>query len=241
MIDWERELRRGSADGNDWRAKPKRKRGGLAGIWDRNKGAIGSIAGGLAASFIPGAGAFLVPAIGGALGGAAARGKLDTGRLAGDALGGIGGGGIKSGYGSLKDAFTPGAARAASPAMPGIPGMAPPIPSIPGAGATTSVGDKLMGAAGKVGGYLKDNPEVPAMALQGIGSAMGAGAQRDIARDQLAQQQSQFDQRLALERQQYEEEMERKRRIAELLGPVYAGVRGRSGPLPQPAVPMMGG
>lgn len=65
----------------------RRKRGGLAGIWDRNKGDLGSVAGAALGNIIaPGIGTYL----GGALGGAAARGRLDE-RALGDALTGAGG------------------------------------------------------------------------------------------------------------------------------------------------------
>lgn len=236
--------------------KKKRKRGGLAGIWDRNKGAIGSVAGGLAASFIPGVGALLAPSIGGMIGGAAARGKLDTGNLMGDALGGMGGANVlRPGAAALKNAFVPKAAGAAtsgaatmasgagaaapmtsmSAPMGGV-GAMPPVPAMPMA--APSLGQRAMQGVKAVGSFAKDNPEVLGMAAQGVGGAMQAGANRDIARDQLAQRNTEFTQTMDFERRRQEEEDERKRNIGNLLAPLYQQFAGRA-PMGAPVAPMM--
>ncbi len=208
------------------------KRGGVSGVWDRNKGAIGSIAGGLAASFIPGAGAFLLPALGGALGGAAARGRLDTDHLLGDSLGGVGGAGVKS----LASSFIPRAASAVAPsgaigasqAVPMAGTMAGAAPSA----AATQVPGRFAGMAASAGNYLKANPEVAGMAIQGVGQAMSANANR-----------AQQDRRMDFDEQMYEDEQQRRRRIAELLAPMW-NARQNAAPPPMPglpALPTMGG
>ena len=225
------------------------KRGGISGVWDRNKGAIGSIAGGLAASFIPGAGAFLLPALGGALGGAAARGRLDADNLLGDSLGGMGGAGIKS----LASSFIPKAAG-----LPGLPapgaatnnvmaGLRPPVSAAAAGGPAVPMGGSFAGVAasggasqvpGRIGGmlagaanYAKANPEVVAMGLQGAGQAMQANANRAMA-----------DRRMDLEERAYADEQARRKRIAELLAPTWQRLQNPTPPaMPGlPALPMGG-
>lgn len=216
-----------------------RKRGGLAGLWDRNKGAIGSVAGGLAASFIPGAGAFLAPAIGGIIGGSAARGRLDTRNLLGDAAGGIGGGGLKT----LGAAFMPKASAQVgqvggqtagrqfaglagadltpvgmtASSMPQVAGnLADPLLNVANANfaaTAPSFAQRAGRAVGNVGSYLARNPEVGAATANALGGAVQGAANRDIQRDALAQREREF----ALREREYEDEMERRRRIAEYL------------------------
>lgn len=259
------------------------KRGGISGVWDRNKGAIGSIAGGLAASFIPGAGAFLLPSLGGMLGGAAARGRLDADNLIGDGLGGMGGGGIRNLASSfipkaagLPGMTAPGAATnnvlaqagrgaaslppltptiptigsAATSSLPSLaapaaatnnalagmgrigaaamPAAAPTIPSVASAAAPSGVGGFMRG----VGGYIKENPEVAGLAIKGVTDSMNNNANRAMQ-----------DRRLDLDERMYEDEQQRRRRIAELLAPMW-NARQNAAPPPMPglpALPTMGG
>lgn len=207
----------------------EKQRGGVAGVWDRNKGAIGSVAGGLAASFIPGAGAFLAPALGGILGGSAARGRFEGGNVLGDALGGMGGGGVKS----LASSFMPraaaqagsGAAVGASQAVPLGGTMAGAAPSA----AATAVPGRLSGMLASAGNFAKANPEVVAMGLQGAGQAMQANANRRMA-----------DRSMDFQERQYEDEQERRRRIAELLAPMWQARQAAPAPA-MPGLPMLGG
>lgn len=214
--------------------RESRKRGGVGGVWDRNKGAIGSVAGGLAASFIPGAGAFLIPALGGALGGAAARGKFDAGNLIGDTLGGVSGGQIPNAASALRGAFTGGAGAAggaagSATAGAGAPTMPPGFDLNNVANANVVGQRSLGGMARAAGGFLRDNPEVVGMGLQAAGQAQNAAANRSMQRDAIN-----------FERQQYEDEQERRRRIGELLLPMWNKQQG-AGALPMPQLPRLGG
>lgn len=253
-----------------------KKRGGVAGVWDRNKGAIGSVAGGLAASFIPGAGAFLAPALGGILGGSAARGRFEGGNVLGDALGGVGGGGVKS----LASSFMPQAGARALPTLT-APGAATnnvlgstaqnamralPAPGVatnnvlgsamralpaPGNFTTNAIGAMSVGApnvgtiapsalpsaasgAGRsflsnVGGFVKDNPEVVAMGTKMVSDTMQGNANRAMA-----------DRSMDFQERQYEDEQERRRRIAELLAPMWQARQAAPAPA-MPGLPMLGG
>jgi hypothetical protein len=89
-----------------------RKRGGLAGVWDRNKGAIKTLAP-IAAGFIPGVGPLIGAGLGAAMGGLDRPGKGGIGLNVGGAIkGGISGyGGAKMGQaakGGLAKMFTGG-------------------------------------------------------------------------------------------------------------------------------------
>jgi hypothetical protein len=93
-----------------------KKRGGLAGVWDRNKGVIKTVAP-IAAGFIPGVGPALGAALGAAMGGLDRPGKGGIGLDVGGAVkGGITGyGGAKMGQmakGGLGKLFTAGADQA---------------------------------------------------------------------------------------------------------------------------------
>lgn len=211
--------------------RESRKRGGVAGVWDRNKGAIGSVAGGLAGSFIPGVGTMLGSALGGALGGAAARGKFDAGNLIGDTLGGVSGGQIPNAVGALRGAFTGGAGAAAGSATAGAgaPAM-PPGFDLNNVANANVVGQRSIGGMARAaGGFLRDNPEVVGMGLQAAGQAQNAAANRSMQRDAIN-----------FERQQYEDEQERRRRIGELLLPMWNKQQG-AGALPMPQLPRLGG
>jgi hypothetical protein len=204
----------------------KHKRGGAAGVWDRNKGPIGSIAGGLAASFIPGAGAFLLPALGGIAGGAAARGKFDTSNVLGDSLGGVSGGGIPKLGGALKSAFVPGGAAGGAGAA-GAAAM--PLDQVANASMVAKPINPAMRALSGAGSFLKQNPEVAGLGLQAAGQMGAANATRDLQRQQLG-----------MEQRQYDDERERKRRIGELLLPLWQQQSNAPKPgLPQ--LPRMGG
>lgn len=206
-----------------------RKRGGVAGVWDRNKGAIGSVAGGLAGSFIPGVGTMLGSALGGALGGAAARGKFDAGNLIGDTLGGVSGGQVPNAVGALRGAFTGGGAAGAATAGAGAPAMPPGFDLGNVANANVAGSRSLGGLARAAGGFLRENPEVVGMGLQAAGQAQNAAANRSMQRDAMN-----------FERQQYEDEQERRRRIGELLLPMWNKQQG-AGALPMPSLPRLGG
>lgn len=214
--------------------REKVKRGGISGVWDRNKGAIGSIAGGLVSSFIPGLGAVLGPALGGIAGGSLARGKFDTSNILGDTLGGFGGASIPGVAGAIKGAFVPKAAGAAGGGGGAVGGAAMDLANVTNAnvvGQAPGLGQRVGQMVGSVGNFAKANPEVIGMGLQAAGQMQNAAAQRDLQRQQLD-----------LQRDTLEDEQERRRRIAELLAPVYQRNPGMTPtPMPQPGLPMMTG
>lgn len=211
--------------------REKKERGGVAGAWDRNKGPIGSIAGGLAASFLPGVGAILAPALGGALGGAAARGKFDAGNLLGDSLGGVAGGQIPGGVAALRGAFAPKAGMAASAAGQGASRAVPMAGNMAGAqaaGGATQVPGRLAAMGHKALNFAKANPNAVGMAAQGAGQYMNANAQRGIANRQMD-----------MEERRYRDEQEQRQRIAELLLPLWNRQQAQ-GPMPTPGLPRLG-
>lgn len=236
MIDWERVM--SGEERREAVGRKRRKRGGLAGLWDRNKGAIGSVAGGLAGSFIPGLGPMLGGALGSALGGAAGRGKFEGGRAIGDALSGGAIGGLR---GSFMPTLGEGASRLAKTADKMNSVISGALDGGAAPAAAPSLSSRLASGLGKAGSYLRDNPEFAAMATQGALGAMQSGAQRDLARDQMAEQKRQFDATMAMRNREYEDEQARQRRIAELLSPLFSDINSRRGPMATPGAPMMGG
>lgn len=140
-----------------------RKRGGLAGIWDRNKGAIKLLAP-MALGMIPGVGVPLAAAAGAAMGGLDRPGKRGIGfDLGGGIRGGLTGAasgmtgaGIKKGVASL---FT---------------AKAPPLPAL-----GADIGQSAMQASGDVAASLgamapTSMPSLPPMGAPGL-SSLGAG------------------------------------------------------------------
>lgn len=229
--------------------REKVKRGGLSGVWDRNKGVIGSVAGGLVSAFIPGLGAVLGPALGGIAGGSLARGKFDTSNILGDTLGGFGGASIPGVAGAIKGAFVPKAAQAGGAAMSAAPGTgalgqagaqmanaAQMLPNVANANATLggAAGGAVRGLGGMARsalGYIRENPQVAGLALEGVTDTMNQNANRRLRQ-----------QEIDLQRDAMEDEQERRRRIAELLAPVYQRNPGMTPtPMPQPGLPMMTG
>lgn len=168
--------------------------------------------------------------LGGALAGATGRGRPKLGNIvrgAGTAAAGIGISkglsalkGAMTGAGSATQAVTKGVTeptallakgRELAPSLPTVSTQAitpPPVSPLASVGAATKesgVMDKLKGLFGK-GGWIERNPEI----AKGI--AMGAfeAFQED---PRMAQ--------LEFEKKAYEDEQERRRRVAELLRPLY--------------------
>ncbi len=143
------ELRAGAGLG-----KEKKKRGGAAGVWDRNKdvivpiaaGALGLMTGGIATPALAAAAARGLDREGkGGIGfdaGAGVRGAME-----GAAAGGLGkmAGGLMPGAGAAGSAATA-AAPATSMSMGGVGGM-PAIPSLPMGSVASAAGPMAMGAA----------------------------------------------------------------------------------------------
>lgn len=232
--------------------KEKRKRGGLGGVWDRNKGVIKQAVP-AALSFIPGAGIPLAAGARAAMEGFDRPGKRGIGFDVGEGLkggvkgaltgtltrgvagaAGIGSGGAtglagaKAGVGAglptgLRNFFTPGqappgAATAAGNVASAVPGLGSSvggslsgqIPSVTQAlGASQPAATGIKGILTGAGNFAKNNAAAVGMAAQGIGTAVGAGAERDVAiREQ------------DFEERRYREEQEARQRLAQLLMPI---------------------
>jgi hypothetical protein len=89
-------------------------------------------------------------------------------------------------------------------------------------GQMTPMPDKGPGMFGK-GGYLERNQQMAGGVAKGIGSVLGGMEEGRAAEGALALQQSKFD----YEKQQDEAEQERRRRIAELLMPMFTQMQSR--------------
>lgn len=211
-----------------------RKRGGLAGLWDRNKGAIKAIAP-AALSFIPGIGVPLAAAAGAAMGGLDRPGRSGIGLDVGGAIkGGLTGYGIGKGTqalaGGVKGLLTAGggagrtaAAGAGTGAMPtgaidavtrsgaGFTGMT----STPLAAGGGGAGGGFLSGLGSVARTARENKDLIAMAGKGIGSMLP-----DAATEAALMNAETNRMRLEEEQRQVRQEEERRRMIAELLMPM---------------------
>lgn len=213
-------------------APKRRKRGGLAGIWDRNKRVIAPVVGaGLGAL----TGGLAAPAIaGGLMRGLDRPGKrgigFDVGAGARGAVEGAMAGSVgKAARGFGSRLLGRGATEAAGQA-----GAAGSTPLDVGTGigqetarSSASMTDYIRGGAERagrglraVGRFAKENPEAIGMGLQAASGVMGAQAERQMA-----------DERIALERQRDEEERRRRETIARLLLPLFQQMQGQQGRL----------
>lgn len=188
--------------------KKKRKRGGLAGLWDRNKGAIGSIAGAaLGNMLVPGAGAAAGKLLGGAAGGALARGRFDAGRAVGDAFmgsagvgagkvlgAGIGGARAAAGSGNLgamvRDFGTAAKGEAARQFGSAPQGFDETLRQ--GGGASTVTGKGAMAAQprglNRVLQFIEKNSQAAGMGAQALSGILGAQEQRRIEEARLKEE-----------------------------------------------------
>lgn len=218
---------------------PKRKRGGLAGLYDRNKGLIQAAVPTLAGMLIPGS-----ALVSGAIAGGLARGLdrpgkggigLDLGQaaqgaLTGAALGQAGrylGGKVGVGPGAVPKVA---AAPAATTAPQDIPAMLSDAdykkfnvigadktaPSVAGNLANTVSGTTPPAGASKLAGLLK--PEAIGGITAGLGQAVGGYMEREAAGE-----------RLDFEKEQRELEQQRANRLAQLLAPMAGAQAGMVG------------
>ena len=214
--------------------KKKRKRGGLAGMWDRNKKIIKPIVSGIAGAIgTPALGA----AVGAAMGGLDREGKRGIGfDLGGAAKGGLSGyaagsaGKFLGGKAGIKPMLGAGA-KTAAPVASATQGMqvADPVRggvvtigggggAAPSMGASAvpmgqqvaNAGRGLGSALRGAGAFAKANPEAVGMGLQGAGAVMGAQAERQMQAENLR-----------LERERDEEDRRRRGLTASLLVPMY--------------------
>jgi hypothetical protein len=215
-----------------------RKRGGLAGLWDRNKGIIKPIATLAAGALTGGAGGALV---GGLMSGLDRPGKGGIGfDVAKGAMGAAQGYAMGKGGQGLKNLFTSSAAPAISGAVPGVgitPGGAGPLTqslkgvpgvSMPGlsnvaASSATNVAQQAAAQAASQGGgrmkILKDlfSPE-------GIGGVAKGTLGAIQSEREMGQRERQFERTAKLNESRFAEEQrqanlneERRRRMAQLM------------------------
>jgi hypothetical protein len=183
--------------------KKKRKRGGLAGLWDRNKGVIKPLVSGVAGAF------------GGPIGGALAGGLM--GGLDRPGKGGVGfdvGRGVRGAAGgALAGAAGAGARGLFSGGM---------------AGAKTALGNygNQMGLGkggmvrqgiGKAVKFAEANPVTAGAALTTTGSMMAANQQARVAQE-----------RENYERELFNRQEEERRAMAEALLPLFLSIQNRA-------------
>lgn len=206
-----------------------RKRGGLAGIWDRNKHIIKPVASAAGYMFGGPAGA---AAVNGAISGFDRPGrggvgfdvkKGAVGALKGYAGGKLAGGlGIKGGGGmdSLRGMFSGGGLRQAGQTIAGIPGRAANM-----VGSAAWEGGSALGRVGNgirsVGEWaMKDPKNMLALGQTAVGGLNAYGmAQQN---NQIAKQNEQINQRMQLDAQESAE----RQRIRALLMPYFTSALG---------------
>ena len=214
-----------------------RKRGGLAGLWDRGKHIIKPIATIGAGLINPALGA----AVGGAIGGLDRPGQGGIGfDIKQGALGAAKGYAMGKSAQGLKGLFTSSAAPAISGSMPTIgitPGGAGALTQSMAQQASAAVAPAATTAAQQAGGSMAGkNILKDLFTAQGIGGvASGAmGALSDERK--LAQSQRQFERTAGLNESRFAEEKrqaalneERRRKVAQLMAMFAPGVLQRAG------------
>ena len=214
-----------------------RKRGGLAGLWDRGKHIIKPIATIGAGLINPALGA----AVGGAMGGLDRPGQGGIGfDIKQGALGAAKGYAMGKSAQGLKGLFTSGAAPAISGSMPAVgitPGGAGALTQSMAQQASAAVAPAATTAAQQAGGSMAGkNILKDLFTAQGIGGvASGAmGALSDERK--LAQSQRQFERTAGLNESRFAEEKrqaalneERRRKVAQLMAMFAPGVLQRAG------------
>ena len=221
-----------------------RKRGGLAGIWDRDKQFIKPIATIGAGLINPALGA----AVGGAIGGFDRPGQGGIGfDVKQGALGAAKGYAMGKSAQGLKGLFTPGAASAISGSMPTIgitPGGAGALTQSMAQQASAAIAPAATTAVQQAGGRMAGkNILKDLFSPQGIGGVatgtMGAiqkEREMGLERDRLGQSQRQFERTAGLNESRFAEEKrqaalneERRRKVAQLMAMFAPGVLQRSG------------
>jgi hypothetical protein len=214
-----------------------RKRGGLAGLWDRGKHIIKPIATIGAGLINPALGA----AVGGAIGGLDRPGQGGIGfDIKQGALGAAKGYAMGKSAQGLKGLFTSGAAPAISGSMPTIgitPGGAGALTQSMAQQASAAVAPAATTAAQQAGGSMAGkNILKDLFTAQGIGG-VASGAMGAISDERkLAQSQRQFERTAGLNESRFAEEKrqaalneERRRKVAQLMAMFAPGVLQRAG------------
>lgn len=199
--------------------KKKRKRGGLAGIWDRNKKVIKPLATGLAGALTGGA---AVPALlGGVMGGLDREGKSGIGLdLGGAAKGAVGGAAAGMAGAGLKGALaakaksglmSAGARGAMGDYMSTIPGMGKMGTAMAGGGG--AAGGAAAGGGGGLMSALNKYATPIGMGLQGAAGILGQQSERSLRERQMQMEQEELNRRRMADETR-----------AALLGPLFQDV-----------------
>lgn len=225
--------------------KETKKRGGVAGAYDRNKALVQAAAPVLAGLLVPGAQAGLAGAITGGLARGVDRpgkggigldlGRAATGALSGAAMGQLGGAaksglqGMLGGGGALKpmpDAGAPISAVGGAPALPrgamaAAPAAAAPAATMGGAAqaAATAAPAASRGLLGRILTGAKENAPIIQAGLGAVSDVMGQQAQRATEEARLAQQQQQFQQTFNVSEEERRRQREQANRLAGLFMP----------------------
>lgn len=214
-----------------------RKRGGLAGAFDRNKKWLKPVAAFTAGMINPALGA----AVGAAMGGLDREGKGGIGfDLKRGAIGGVQGYGMgklgAASKGKLAGLFSGGGsgATSAAPALGGAPAVsnvtsrvASQVPELvtkvnPAALFTPSAANPS--ALSQLGGFVKNNQGLIAGAGKAVAGVLGQQADRAQNADQMALGRERLGlerDRFALEQEEVQRERERRERVARLLMPLF--------------------
>lgn len=204
------------ASGQSQAPAPRRRRGGLAGIWDRNKGIIKPVVSG-ALGLVPGIGMGLAAGAGALMGGLDRRGKGGIGFDAGQGVrgaveGAAAGGTARFGRGLLGRGAA-GPVGADPSALAGRGSMAQNAAFEAGAQAVPeAVAPRGLAALNlrNVGSFIKENPEAVGRGLQGAAGILGSQSERRMRQ-----------QEMEMLRQRDEDERRRRQITAGLLLPLY--------------------
>lgn len=209
----------------------KSTRGGIAGAYDRNKKLVGAAV--TAAGYL----------MGGPAGAAASRGFMqgvdrpgkggigfDVGRAAKGAAEGFAAGNVanlgKMGLAKLTGGGVPTGTvptqRILDPSRGGYV-------NVGGTSSPASMSERLMGMARGAGQYIAKKPEVVGTALKEYNTSRQAAANRALEREAMAQSQRQFEETMGLRKREEEREVERQRRIAQMLAPLFQRIAGGQG------------
>jgi len=144
----------------------------------------------------------------------------------------LGGAGKLAGMGAraaglTKAASAAPAAQAAMTPMTRVSGINIPLPTdVSALTQPMSITDRLARGARGVGSYIAKKPEVAGQALTAYAGSRQAAANRELQREQLKQRESEFEREYGLRRGQDERELERQRRIAQMLAPLFQQISG---------------
>lgn len=198
----------------------KRKRGGVAGAYDRNKEWVKPLAQ-VAAGMTP-LGWVGGAALGAGIGGFDREGKGGIGFDTGGALkGGVQGAALGSlgqfGAGKL-------GIQGAGSKIPGMLGGPAKVAGAPGTPAGTAAATAAKPSlASRVGTFMKDNPNAVGGALTAGGQFAQAGADRSVAKGNQAIAQQQLD----FEREQYDAEQQARKKRSAIAQQLYNQIQGR--------------